>query len=228
MAYHGLQSQGCRRRDASDQGHDRTIDNLYLPIIQNKRASYKGQKQHLSWWSTCFRAQPVLTIQPIDIERATSALIAVGLAKATVNRYCATLRHVMRKLVSPLAWVLEFWKRVELFNEEQERKIRHPMTDAQEDLLYTSLDLQDALYVRLDVLLGLRLSHFFSLRWEYLWWSHAVLHLPPVKRRTARLLPVPQEGMAILAILWEQQGRPTDGWMFPVRKLMAVGTGYKQ
>ncbi|MDE3051663.1 MAG: hypothetical protein KGJ48_17390, partial [Nitrospirota bacterium] len=34
--------------------------------------------------------------------------------------------------------------------------------------------------------------------------------------------------MAILAILWEQQGRPTDGWIFPVRKVTAVGTGYKQ
>ena len=72
----------------------------------------------------------------------------------------------MRKLVSPLAWVLEFRKRVEFFNEDQERKIRHPMTDAQEDLLYKSLDLQDSLYVRLDVLLGVRLSLIFSLRWE--------------------------------------------------------------
>ena len=47
-------------------------------------------------------------------------------------------------------------------------------------------------------------------------------------RHPAGLLPVTQEGMAILAILWEQQGRPTDGWIFPVRKVTAVGTGYTQ
>lgn len=205
----------------------RELSDLYLTTIQHKLASYSDQRQHLKWWSDHFKNQPVLTIQPIDVERGTSCLIGSGLSKATANRYCSTLRHLMRKMVSPLSWVLEFWKRVEFFNEETDRKIRHPLTEEQEDRLYTQLDLQDALYVRLDILIGIRLSHFFSLRWEYLWWSQSVMHLPAIKRHPARLLPLPQEAMAILAILWEQQRQPTEGWIFPVRKMTAIGAGYK-
>jgi len=194
----------------------------YLSTIKGKRVAYKDRKRHLDFWAAHFGKQPVLTITPVQVEQALVALKDTkGLHNATANRYAESLRRLMRKMVSPFAWVQEFWRKVELYDEP--RPLPNPLTEEQEDRLYASLDPQDALYARLDVLIGLRLMQFFSLRWEYLWWDQALLGLPAFKRHPARRLPLIQEAMAIFAVLWEQQHRPKSGWIFPMRRTRWIG-----
>lgn len=195
----------------------------HLPTILNKRASYAQIRTRLEWWADRFKARPVLTLKAVDIERGMAALMASGLTGATANRYAAQLRHLMRKHVSPLAWVEELWRRIEWYDEPQPSLT--PLTDQQEDRLYAALDFTDALYTRLDILIGLRLRQFFTLRWDWLDWAPGLLHLPSFKRHPARTLPLSQEALAIFAVLWEEQGRPESGWIFPRRQQTFIGAG---
>lgn len=195
----------------------------YLPTIEGKRASYKGIAQQLEWWADFFGAQPVLTITGPDVERGLLKLVSQGLQPSSANRYGSALRRLMNKLVSPLSWVDELWRRVELFPEPE--RVPIVLTVTQEERLYQHLAPQDALYTRLAVLLGLRIGQFFTLRWEWLSWEDELFWLPSFKRHPGRPLPVPREGLAILAVLAAQQGQPETGWVFPVWRQTFVKKG---
>jgi integrase len=220
--YHARRTKVRHRREA---GGDITptkdtiavLRDAYLLSIKGKRIAYADRKRHLDFWAERFKKQLILTIQPVQVEHALADLKAQhGLSNATANRYAESLRRLMRKMVTPLAWVQEFWRKVELYDEP--RPLPNPLSEERENQLYAALDVQDALYARLDVLTGLRLTQFFTLRWEYLWWDQALLDLPAFKRHPPRRLPLTQEAMAILSVLWDQQGRPKEGWVFPVRR----------
>ena len=187
---------------------------VYLPTIEGKRASYRGIAQQLRWWAEYFKKQPVLTITSMQVERGMAALVRGGRQPSSANRYASALRRLMMKLVSPIGWVQEVWRRVEFYDEPE--RVPIVLSVAQEERLYDYLAPQDALYVRLAVLLGLRISQFFALRWEWLSWEDGIFRLPSFKQHPQRALPIPREGMAILTVLAEQQRRPEQGWVFPV------------
>jgi integrase len=189
---------------------------VYLPTIEGKRASYRGIAQQLRWWAEYFKQQPVLTITSTQVERGMATLVRGGRQPSSANRYASALRRLMMKLVSPIQWVQELWRRVEFYDEPE--RVPIVLSVAQEERLYDYLAPQDALYARLAVLLGLRISQFFALRWEWLSWEEGFFRLPSFKRHPQRVLPIPREGVAILAVLWSQQGQPETGWVFPVQQ----------
>lgn len=142
-----------------------------------------------------------------------------GRSTGTVNHYVKFLRHMMRVMVRPKAWVIELWADVRL--DKSESKIPHILTTEQEDRLLEALPNQDALRVCLATILGIRLTQFFSLRWEWVSWKNRALSLPPFKRHPARTLPLPTGALLILERSWTEQGQPEQGWVFQAKGFRA-------
>lgn len=211
---------------------DHTYRHDYLPSVQGRVSGYKNLTRYAEFWCARFKGRPWLSLAPSDVELAMADLRRTrldqhpgGRRPATVNQYVQNLRYVMRKYVRPRAWVLDFWAAVTLDDPTKGRTPPTILTIEQEERLYQALDPDDALAVRLAVLTGLRLSHFFALRWDWVRWESQVLDISAFKRREARSLPLPLEAVAILAVLWEAQGRPEHGWVFPIRKQTYRGAG---
>lgn len=200
----------------SEQTHE-TIDELrmvYLESIQGKRASYRDKARHLAFWANRFPKRPITTLQPTDISKSLADLHQ-HCSQATANRYAETLRAMMRKLVKPFTWVLEFWRDVEFYKPDE--RVMPIFTAKQLDLLFEKTNARDALLIYLNLLLGLRQSLYFGLRWEWMHWEHQSLRLPSFKRQKAFPLPLSTDAFAILERFHREQGTPSTGWVFPAR-----------
>lgn len=197
------------------------LTTVYLQTIKGKRLTYRQKKGHLDWWAEYFKQQPILTLRSTQIEAGMARLAHEGRAPATANRYAESLRRLTRKLVKPASWVVDLWRDVEFYPEPEDPL--PALKDEEEDQLLKALGYPDALYVRLAVLLGLRRTEFFRLRWEWVWWKAAILKVPAFKRHPPIDLPLPDEAVAILKVLWQELGRPKEGWVFPVRQQTFIG-----
>lgn len=204
------------RRHFPDQ--QRTTDHVadlctaYLASIQGKKSSYRDIARHLHYWADRFPERPILTLQPVDIAHGLTELRARN-SPATANKYAKSLKAMMRRTVKPFAWVLEFWRDVTLFPEEE--RVMPIYTTEQMDRLLAAASERDALLIYLNRLIGLRQGLFFALRWDYVQWEHAMLRLPSYKRQRAFTLPLSADAMAILQHLHAEQQRPATGWIFP-------------
>lgn len=204
-----------RRYFPDQQGSVQLLSSLveeYLAGIHGKKTSYRDKKRHLTWWAARFPTRPILSLEARDIETALAALRKTS-SPATANRYAQTLRAMMRKMVKPSSWVTELWERIELFPEPE--RVMPVYSSAQLDTLFARLSTDDACLVYLDLLLGLRESLLFSLRWEWLDWEQDVLQLPAFKRQPAFTLPLSHDARAIFAVLHQEHGCPKTGWVFP-------------
>ena len=194
-----------------------TVEDLiaeFLPTVSHLDAA-REQVRFGAWWSAYFKKRPVLTIQALDIRQAMVVLRKEGRSTGTVNHYVKFLRHMMKVMVRPKSWVIELWADVRL--EKPLIAKPHILTPEQEDRLMACMSAEDALRVCLATLIGIRLTQFFSLRWEWVLWKDSGLALPPFKRHPARLLPLRQAAILILEKLWTAQGRPEQGWVFQAK-----------
>lgn len=196
---------------------DLTLERLrtaYLHGIDGKRASLNDQRRHLTWWEATLGGERLVRrLDPTDIERALARLVAKNRSDATANRYAATLRRAMRKLVQPRSWVVDFWARVELYPEPERVMPRY--SPEQLRRLFARLDRADALIVYLALLLGIRQGLFFAMRWEWIRWPAALIDFPSYKRQRAFTLPLSADALAVLQAMHREQGRPSRGWVFP-------------
>lgn len=200
----------------SDQTGD-TVEDLcdaYLVSIQGKKASYRDIKRHLQFWKTRFPTRPITTLQPFHISEGLSDL-RKQCSAATANKYAKSFKAMMRRTVKPFSWVVEFWRDVELFPEED--RVMPIYTADEMDRLLAAATEHDALLIYLNRLLGLRQGLFFAMRWEWVQWDQELLRLPSYKRQKAFALPLSTDALAIVHHLHEQHGHPASGWVFPAR-----------
>ncbi|MDO8357204.1 MAG: tyrosine-type recombinase/integrase [Nitrospirota bacterium] len=194
-----------------------TVEDLiteFLPTVAHLSA-YREQKRFGEWWKQHFKKRPVLTLDAMAIRQAMVLLRKSGRSTGTVNHYVKFLRHMMRVMVRPKAWVIELWADVRL--ERPAPMTPHILTLEQEDRLLDALSVEDALRVGLATAIGIRLTQFFSLRWEWVSWNNRALALPPFKRHPGRTLPLPTIAMVILEQFWLTQGKPEQGWVFQAK-----------
>lgn len=203
-----------RHFPGTEQSQDTVSDvvDSYLDDITGKKSSYRDIKRHLTFWKNRFPTRPITTLRPDDITAGLSALRR-QCSGATANKYAKSFKAMMRRKVKPFSWVLEFWRDVELFPEE-ERVM--PIYTAQDmDRLLEAATEQDAALIYLNRLIGLRQGLFFALRWEYVDWAQELLRLPSYKKQKAFALPLSTDALAILHHLHRAQGTPAQGWIFP-------------
>lgn len=194
-----------------------TIDELrltYLESMQGKVASYRDKARHLIYWAERFPNRPILSIQPSDISKGISALHE-SCSQATANRYAETLRAMMRQMVKPFHWVVEFWREVVLYKPDERVMPIYTAADITE--VFDHARERDTLVIYLNLLLGLRQSHYFAIRWEWINWEIETIRLPSFKRQKAFQLPLSTDALAILTRFHGEQGQPSTGWIFPAR-----------
>lgn len=191
-----------------------TLIREHLQEIKGIASAYREQERFGLWWIKWIGKRPMLSIEPKDVRQAMAALKASGKKNATVNHYTKFLRHVMRALVKPKAWVIEFWGEVSLLDGRPEKKGAVYTVD-QENRLFEHLRPIDLLFCRLDLLLGIRGGQIAALRWEYCRWELRLLDIPKFKCHPARTIPLVDEALAILRHIWERQEQPDRGWIFP-------------
>lgn len=202
-------------------GSERTGDTvaelceIYLETIKGKRASYRDIALQLHWWADRFPTRPIMSLTPTEISVAMTDL-AERVSHATSNYYAANLRAMMRRMVKPFSWVLDFWRDVERFPAVQRVLPIYTAEDIQR--VFAAAEERDALLIYLNLLIGVRRSTHFSLRWEWVQWEHHLLQLPTIKRQKAFSLPLSVDAMAILRRLHVEQGTPREGWVFPARR----------
>lgn len=192
----------------------------YVHSLTGKCEDQRSQKRFGEFWKEVFGNRPPLSLKPTDVEAELTKLHEQGLKNSTVNHYGKFLRTFMNRRVKPKSWVIDFWADITWYDPSKDKLRRTPLSVEQEDRLYHALRAIDRLYVRLGVLLGLRREQFFKLRWEWMIWDAEApfLNLPPFKCHPERDLPIPAEASIYLRWLYEQQGRPESGWMFPQAK----------
>lgn len=182
----------------------------YLPTVRARRA-YREQARFGAWWMARFAGRRVLSLTAQDLEGAKADLQRAR-AVGTVNHYLKFLRHVMRIMVRPRAWVLDLWADVPLLpGQPALPTIATPM---EERMLYRALG-AEADVARLARCLGLRRGQLFGLRWEFVQWRSPSLRIPSFKGQAPRLLPIPVVTVGIVRRRWVAQGRPQTGWLFP-------------
>lgn len=208
------------RERAHFPGSEQTGDTLaelriaYLATILGKRASYRDIALQLQFWADRFPSRPVLSLHPSDISIGISEL-GQRVSGTTANCYAANLRAMMRRMVKPFSWVLDFWRDVERFPSAQRVMPIYTMEDVQR--VFQAAEERDAFLIYLNLLIGVRRATHFSLRWEWVQWEHQLLQLPTIKRQKAFALPLSAVAVAIFDKLHREQGRPRDGWVFPAR-----------
>jgi len=89
------------------------------------------------------------------------------------------------------------------------------LSPEQEAALQAQLVRRDLRTMRLAVLIGLRCGQFFSLRWDWLLWDLSAFRIPGFKGQHARIVAIPQEGVKILTVMYEEQGKPSSRFLFP-------------
>lgn len=205
-----------RHFPGSEQTQD-TVTELctaYLDTIKDKKASYRDIARHLQFWVERFPTRAIMALRPDDIAQGLAALRKQS-SGPTANRYAASFKAMMRRMVKPFAWVVEFWREVELFPEDE--RVVPVYTEKDLDTLFAHAPERDALVIYLNLLLGIRQAHFFAIRWEWVQWEPPLLRLPSFKRQKAFPLPLSADALAILQHFHVEQGRPATGWIFPAR-----------
>ncbi len=201
-------------------GQERTGDTLdelrtaYLATIKGKRASYRDIAIQLHWWADRFPNRPILSLRPNDVSTAITAL-GERVSGTTANYYAANLRAMMRRMVKPFSWVLDFWRDVERFPMVQRVMPIYTAEDIQR--IFAAATERDALLIYLNLLIGVRRATHFALRWEWVQWEHQLLQLPTIKRQKSFALPLSVTALEILGKFHGEQGKPREGWIFPAR-----------
>jgi integrase len=77
----------------------------YLPLLADRPKLRAARAVHLAWWAACvgtngirFGARQRETLEPVELERALTALLAAGKAPSTVKKYRMALFHLFTKL----------------------------------------------------------------------------------------------------------------------------------
>lgn len=184
----------------------------YLPLVKGQ-SDYRGQVRFAAWWVARWKTRLVYGLTVKDLEDARRDLRDTGRSVGTVNHYLKCLRHAMRRVVTPRSLVIDLWAHFKM--DAPDSSIPMTLSPEQEGRLQAQLGKRDYRTVRLAMILGLRRGQFFGLRWEWLLWDLAAFNLPAFKRQPARVIPSATEGMRILKALWIEQGKPSEGWLFP-------------
>lgn len=193
-------------------GTVKELCDAYLKSIAGKKSSYRDIKRHLDFWAERFPKRAILTLTPSDISAGLS-LLRTQCSGATANKYAKSFKAMMRRTVKPFTWVVEFWRDVELFPEEEQ--VMPIYTTENMDRLLAAATEHDALLIYLNRLLGLRQGLFFAMRWEWIRWQQGMLSLPSFKKQKAFTLPLSTDALAILQHFHITQGKPSSGWIFP-------------
>jgi integrase len=188
----------------------------YLPQAEHRRA-FREQRRFAHWWMAYWPRKRVFDLTPPDIEQARIALRKSGRfnqrRESTVDHYLKTLKHAMRAMIQPRAWVVDLWSQIPF--EHHDSAPRIPLTPEQERALHEALSPDDIAKVRLATITGLRRGQLFRQRWEYIDWTRHGMMIPHFKRQRTRILPIPHEAMTILEHRWHAAGKPAKGWIFP-------------
>ena len=180
----------------------------YRPFQQLKKNVRKEQ---------CFAAFGGKHLQGLPLSRITVAqleaarkLLLREKSNATCNRYVAWLRHLLNRELklgtirtNPAATLTRF---------PEEPAPTHQYTPQQEQRLYRHLGDQ-ADWVRLAILTGMRQREQFGLRKEWIQWEHGIIQIPTSKAGRPRVIMLQAEALAILQT--QCQRHPKSPFVFP-------------
>ena len=148
-----------------------------------------------------------------------------GLARGfNVGSMPRVQRLKVQEVVRPIVWpelVPQFLSEVDVVPPMYNRKDPNPP-----EISRTRAGDQ-ALAIRLQLLAGLREMEALGLDWAWLDWRRGVYTVGEAKSRKVREIPLAEELLVRLRVLWEAQGRPASGLvLFDPETLEAHRKGY--
>ncbi len=162
------------------------------------------QKTYAAFWTNRLGDRPLASIKTSELERIQAALLEEGrLAKTTVNRYYAFLKHVFNVAVRDGLVKENPVVRVQFFKEPKGRTIF--LSEADEAKLKEAFPPEFWPFVELAIHTGLRQSEQFGLRWENIDTASRVLTVPVSKSGLTRHVPLNDTALAVLRDLKARQ-----------------------
>jgi len=171
------------------------------------------QKTYAAYWTERLGNRPLASIKTNELERIQAALVEEGrLAKNTINRYYAFLKHVFNIALRDGLVKENPVKNVQFFKEPKGRTIF--LSEADEAKLKEVFPPEFWPYVEFAIHTGLRQSEQFNLRWENIDTASRVLTVPVSKSGETRHVPLNDRALAILRDLKARQVILSP-WVFP-------------
>ena len=171
------------------------------------------QRGYAAFWTDRFGNRPITSLKTSELERIQAALVEEGrLAKNTINRYYAFLKHVFNVALRDELVKENPVKNVQFFKEPKGRTIF--LSEADEAKLREAIPSEYWPYVEFAIHTGLRQSEQFNLRWENIDTASRVLTIPVSKSGETRHIPLNNKALAILRDLKARQVILSP-WVFP-------------
>lgn len=171
----------------------------YLLSRKDRRNIVEYQRQ-LRWWEEQFGATPLYLIDESKIHEIVEKKQMAGAANATLNRYLAILRAVLRAAHLERKWIKAV-PRIVKFSEPKAR-VRF-LTPAECDRLIEAVPAHWKNMVRLSLATGLRQSNVLRLRWEWVNLESKTLRIPGAEFKNKQDFALPLNEEAVAAIRGE-------------------------
>lgn len=176
------------------------------------RKSAKTTRVYAEFWTAYCGRHPLTWLTPARVDLARERLREGNRSGATINRYVAWLHRVCREEVR--AGRLPSNPCTELGKLPERQAPEHEYSPEQEAVLLQELG-DDADYLSLAVLTGLRQSEQFRLRWEYLDFTRGVGRVPDSKAGGTQYFVISTAAAKIFERLKDRAG--DSPWVFPSR-----------
>ncbi len=171
------------------------------------------QRTYAAYWTGKLGNRALASIKTNELERIQAALVEEGrLAKNTINRYYAFLKHAFSVALRDGLVKENPVKNVQFFKEPKGRTIF--LSEADEAKLREAIPSEYWPYVEFAIHTGLRQSEQFNLRWENIDMASRVLTVPVSKSGETRHVPLNDKALAILRDLKARQVILSP-WVFP-------------
>jgi integrase len=187
----------------------------------NHKRTHEGDKRQLRWLDPFLRDRYLDEIDRELIETIAEAKAAEGRAPATVNRYLALVRAILRKAEQEWGW-LDRVPKVRLRREDNRRT--GFLTPQQARRLLDELPPHLAQMARFALATGLRMTNVTGLDWSQVDLHHRSAWIHPDQAKAGRAIGVPLNAEA-MAVLSEERGRhPVRVFTFQGRPVQRTST----
>jgi integrase len=170
---------------------------------QSHKATAEGDKAKLRWLDRFLRDRDLESITRALIDRITEAKLAEGSSNATVNRYLALVRAILRKCARDWEW-LDKAPAVRMLKESS-RRIRS-LTREQAKALIAELPEHLADMVTFTLATGLRSANAARLTWDQVDMERKFAWVYPDQAKARKAIPVPLNDVAF-AVVQRQEGK---------------------
>ncbi|HSG89822.1 MAG TPA: site-specific integrase [Pseudomonadales bacterium] len=174
----------------------------WLKETSHKR-THEGDKAKLRWLDPFLRDRYLDEIDRDLVETVAAAKEAEGTAPATVNRYLALVRSILRKAAQEWGW-LERAPKVRM-RRENNRRVGF-LTLTQANRLLAELPPHLAQMARFALSTGLRMTNVTGLEWSQVDLGNRMAWIHPDQAKAGRAIGVPLNAEAV-AVLEDERGK---------------------